>query len=101
MWLSSDRVTTLSRPQASADGEEPWSTMPESMCHWNSQACALWTRRERLSGRSIARSEQGPLRHLNNCPRGEATAMLHKGNDEYLPLQANIICLLLFFVSVL
>src|SRR5690348_5862233 len=25
--------------------------MPESTCHWNSQACALWTRRERLSGR--------------------------------------------------
>jgi hypothetical protein len=27
--------------------------------------------------------------------------MLHKGNDEHLPLQSNIICLLLFFVSVL
>ena len=55
----------------------------------------------RRTATSIARSEQGPLRHLNNCPRGEATAMLHKGNDEYLTLQSNIICLLLFFVSVL
>jgi hypothetical protein len=27
--------------------------------------------------------------------------MLHKGNDDYLTLQSNIICLLLFFVSVL
>ena len=27
--------------------------------------------------------------------------MLHKGNAEYLTLQSNIICLLLFFVSVL
>src|ERR1700751_144092 len=31
--------------QASGDGEQPWSTMPESTCHWNSRACALWTRR--------------------------------------------------------
>ena len=31
------------------------STMPKSTCHRNSQACALWTRRERLSGRRRSR----------------------------------------------
>ena len=27
-----------------------------------------------------------PAGFINNRPRGEATAMLHKGNDDYLPL---------------
>jgi hypothetical protein len=45
----------MSRPQASGDGGQPWNTMQESTCHWNSRA----DRRSAFGGRSetFARSE--------------------------------------------